>query len=142
MTQQHQQPPRPLLRSNPFLLAPSLPLVPRILVAGPGGGDIYNAPDFWAFTESCLVRGAGSAVAGGLMGLFFGAVFSSYGSLAPHDPALSNMHAAAAARGGALRMPGAPAGAPLLPGALPFPSEPPKVPLLQTLREGLVEVRA
>ena len=53
--------PRPLLRSNPFLLAPSLPLVPRILVAGPGGGDIYNAPDFWAFTESCLVRGAGSA---------------------------------------------------------------------------------
>ena len=127
------------LAPPPYRFPATLPLVPRILVSGPGAGEIYNPADFWAFTESCVVRGLGAGVAGGLMGLFFGAVFSTYGSLAPHDPALRDWQAAAAARGGALNTGGS--AATPLPGALPFPTEPPKVPLLRALKEGLVEVR-
>lgn len=60
------------------------------------------------------------------MGFFFGAVFSGYGSLQPHDPSLRNWAAQ-------------PAGAA---GAAPYAyQEPPKVPLLRALKEGLVEVR-
>lgn len=112
--------------------APALPLVPRILVDGPAAGELHNPRDFWgAFTENCLVRGIGGGIAGGLFGFLFGAVFSTgMGSLsAHHDPALRDWQASVAARGAA-------GGA-----ALPLPPEPPKQPLLQVLREGLLEVR-
>ena len=124
-------PPPPLRRQNglfSFPRAVALPLVPRILVHGPAAGELHREADFWgAFTENCLVRGIGGGVAGGVFGFVFGAVFSTgMGSLsAHHDPALRDWQASVAARG---------------PGA-PLPPEPPKQPLLQVLREGLVEVR-
>jgi hypothetical protein len=151
--------------SQPFPYDTRSPLVPDILVHGPQSGDLVEPPDPWAFTESCILRSAGSGLAGGAMGFFFGAVFSGYGSLQPHDPALRDWQATAAAQqqaaaaraaggagaaGGAagatphlpLAMPGPPA-APMLPGALPYSYlDPPKVPLLRALKEGLVEVRA
>jgi hypothetical protein len=111
-----------------FPRAVALPLVPRILVHGPAAGELHKEADFWgAFTENCLVRGIGGGLAGGVFGFVFGAVFSTgMGSLsAHHDPALRDWQATVAARG---------------PG-MPLPPEPPKQPLLQVLREGLVEVR-
>ena len=151
---------------QPFPYDARSPLVPDVLVRGPQSGDLVEPPDPWAFTESCLLRSAGSGLAGGAMGFFFGAVFSGYGSLQPADPALRDWQATAAAQqqaaaaraaGGAgagagavsagaaphlpLAMPGPPS-APALPGALPYSHlDAPKVPLLRALTEGLLEVR-
>ena len=112
------------------------PLVPDILVSGPAAGEIVEPPDPWAFTESCLLRGFGAGLAGGAMGFMFGAVFSGYGSLQPLDP---SMHAAARVAPGASGT--APAAA-ALPGGLPYSHlEPPKIPLLQAVKEGLIDVR-
>jgi len=133
-----QAPDPPPRRRNGLFFFPGaapLPLVPRILVSGPGSGDIHRDSDFWgSFTENCLVRGIGGGIAGGVLGFVFGAVFSTgMGSLSAHDPALRDWQASVAARGIA--------GGAALPGALPFPTEPPKQPLLRVLKEGLVEVR-
>jgi len=147
---------------QPFPYDARSPLVPDVLARGPQSGDLVEPPDPWAFTESCLLRSAGSGLAGGAMGFFFGAVFSGYGSLQPTDPALRDWQATAAAQqqaaaaraaGGAgavpagaaphlpLAMPGLPS-APALPGALPYSHfDAPKIPLLRALKEGLVEVR-
>lgn len=77
------------LRSWP--IAPRIALVPDILMRGQGISP--EAPGSWAFTESCIFRTALSGVLGGAMGMFFGAVFSGYGSLAPYDPALRDWQA-------------------------------------------------
>jgi hypothetical protein len=129
------EPPR---RSNglfSFPRASPLPLVPRILIAGPAAGELHREADFWSrFTENCLVRGIGGGIAGGALGFVFGAVFSTgMGSLSAHDPALRDWQASVAARGAA--------GGAALPGSLPFPAEPPKQPLLRVMKEGLLEVR-
>jgi hypothetical protein len=70
------------------------------------------------------------------MGFMFGAVFSGYGSLQPLDP---SMHAAARVAPGAS---GAVPAAAALPGGLPYSHlDPPKIPLLQAVKEGLIDVR-
>lgn len=72
-------------------LAPRVALVPDVLMRA--GGISPEAAGSWAFTESCFFRTALSGVLGGAMGMFFGAVFSGYGSLAPYDPALRDWQA-------------------------------------------------
>jgi import inner membrane translocase subunit TIM22 len=142
-------------------VAPRLRLVPDVLARGPAGGVPLEPPSVFAFTESCIFRAAMSGVMGGAMGAFFGAVFSGYGSLAPYDPALRDWQASslakqradAVARAAADAVAAAAAGRPAPAAPIPaqFPGlhlpdtalgEPPRIPLRQHLREGLLEMKS
>jgi hypothetical protein len=78
--------PMPPFAPPAYALPPSaaVPFVPPLLV----GGDFPEQRDPLAFTEHCLVRGAGATVMGGLFGFFLGGFFSGYGQLGAYDPAL------------------------------------------------------
>jgi import inner membrane translocase subunit TIM22 len=144
----------------PWRVAPRLRLVPDVLARG--AGVPAEPPSAWAFTESCFFRAGMSAVMGGAMGAFFGAVFSGYGSLAPYDPALRDWQAGAlaqqqrealAAAAAEAKAKGLPPPAPgtvpaavlpglRLPGAPPSPyADPPSLPLRTHVIEGLKEMR-
>lgn len=156
-------------RSFPFGPV-SIPLVPPVLRKQyEQGFTLHEAKDPLWFMELCPVRGVGAFVAGGVMGLLFGAVFAGMGSMAPYDPALRDFQMAQA-RADAARLAGMQAGGQVLnaPGAAPMPppslnpvaptylpgtpgapgvssllhgEPPPSPPMLQAFKEGLVQMK-
>ena len=108
----------PLLPPRPT----TFPLLPSAAARGLAeGGALPELPvPFWV-GELCPVRGAGAVVVGGAMGFVFGLMFAGMSMSTP--PHLEPFSGALAAGG-----PNAP--------------EPPKVPLLRQVKDGLIDLKS